>query len=630
MRPWQFAFHVPPERMFRTHTGEYRMTTTDLASPDEAQTEEPSLRDENSLPVDSLLGFTPPGDVYYRIYFAHSDMCMDGRTIHRGEMIKQARPDPKSDSQLWRFHRVTQRHYMLIAKKSGKALDVPNSRHDDVEMCQWDPSYGEFNEHFRLLPTGDGLFYLAARHSGKRICVKNAGKNDGDAVMQSGEGTAAHYRLRIVPDGESKDRVVDRDFVADANEKMRKLIIDVANKVPEVGSGLAGLMTMLWPEDDKFKRVWEQMKSYVKDLVRDMISQERLISLSHKLDGIQSCLNDYNREKYGAKPKSGFFTTLLGALNTAEPDFFDPREPQQTLPYFVALGSIRLAALREMCMSYKLIFGADDDQPQVHLKDLKDKIAAYVEGANTARERAIAWRMSKVRLEHESKGAGISTNHWWSVVDDYNGYRKTWQYNDTTSEDKGAESYARAALPLYEKEVRSQYSAELDSFFTPARLWRYMDPTVTDKPKKVATDILTGPFGGTKFSDFQDNPPPGSRITAIDLHAGDHIDGIRLHYDGKPGPLHGKAGGHHLHIDLGANEYIVGAWGRLRGEVGAVFLQTSLGRTFGGGWRDHSGVGEWVGDPPDNARAKLFSIGGKQGSGHVEALSFIWRYERDE
>jgi len=314
----------------------------------------------------------------------------------------------------------------------------------------------------------------------------------------------------------------------------------------------------------------------------------------------------------------------------AEPDFFDPREPQQTLPYFVALGSIRLAALREMCLSYKPIFGVDDDQPQQHLKDLKDKIDAYIEGATTARERAITWRVGKVHLHHESKSAGISNNHWWSVVDDYNGYKKTWYYNDLTSEDKGAEGYARAALPLYENEVRSQYSAELDSFFAPARLWRYLDPTVTDKPKKVATDIVTGPFGGTKFSDFQDNPKPGSRITAIDLHAGDHIDGIRLHYDGQPGPLHGKTGGHHLHIDLGANEYIVGAWGRLRNEVGAVFLQTNLGRTFGGGWRDFSGVGEWVGDPPDNARAKLFSIGGKQGSGHVEALSFLWRYERDE
>jgi len=230
------------------------MTITDLAPTDEAQTEEPILRDENSLPVDSLLGFTPPAEVYYRIYFSHSDMCMDGRSIHRGEAIKQSRPDPKSETQLWKFHRVTQRHYMLICKKSGKALDVPNGRHDDVDMCQWDPSFGEFNEHFRLLPTGDGLFYLVARHSGKRICVRNSGKNDGDAVIQSGEGTTANYRLRIVPDGESKDRVVDRDFVADSNEKMRKLIIDIAGKVPEVGSGLAGFMAMLRSRKADFSR----------------------------------------------------------------------------------------------------------------------------------------------------------------------------------------------------------------------------------------------------------------------------------------------------------------------------------------------------------------------------------------
>jgi len=621
------------EPAFRHRTqGNYRMTTTDLApTPDSTLDTMPLRRDDDTAPALEPLGFVPPAETYYRIYFSHSDMCMDGRTIHRGEMIKQAKPDPKSDSQLWKFHRVSPGHYMLIAKKSGKALDVPRGSHqENTDMCQWDVSWGAWNEHFRLRPTGDGLFYLEARHSGKRIGVKNGGKADGDSVVQGGNSGEAHFRLRIVQDGESKERVVDRDFVADANEKMRKLIIDVAGKVPEVGSGLAGLLSMLWPEDDKFQRVWQQMKSYVQDLVREMISQERLHSLSNKLAGIQSCLNDYNKEDYGAPPKAGFFTALLAALNTAEPDFFDPREPQQTLPYFIALGSIRLAALREMCMSYKKIFGKDDDKPQVHLEDLRKKIAAFVEGANTARERAIAWRLTKVRLEHTQESSFPSNNHWWSVVADYNGMKKTWYYNDLTSEDKGAEGYARAALPLYQNEVRSQYAAELDAFFGPARLWRYLDPTVTDKPKKVATDILTGPYGGVKFSDFQDAPPAGARITAIDIHAGDHIDGIQLHYDGKPGPLHGKRGGHHLHYDLAANETIVGAWGRLRGEIGAVFLQTNLGRTLGGGWRDGDNVGEWVGDPPDNARATLFSIGGKQGTGHVEALSFIWRYTRDE
>ncbi|QBB69324.1 hypothetical protein ELE36_02450 [Pseudolysobacter antarcticus] len=578
----------------------------------------------------STMAFAPVTDTYYRIYFSHSNKCLDSRTTNNGEFVKQMATNLTSDSQLWRFRQITTSHYMLIAKNSNRALDVPGGRHEDnVELCQWGQSEGAWNEHFRTMPAGDGEFYLVARHSQKRIGVKGASKDDSAAVVQHNDGAASNFRLRFVADGESKDRPSDRDFMIDTNEKMRALIIAVAGKVPTVGSGLQTLMELLWPQQDASTRVWDQMKSYVKELVREMIALERLKDLSKELEGIHSSLADYNTENYGTEIKKTSFGGLLTALNIAEPYFFDERDPEKALPFFIALGSIRLATLRELCLRYKDIYGKDDDKAAEHLKALKAKIVAYVTAANKARERAMDWRLKKIRIDHTSERFGISTLHRWAVVDDYNGFRRGWEYNDTTSEDKGAESYAKTAKPIYEKEALSQYSAELDTFFGPARLWRYLDPTVTDKPKKAITEILTGPVGGLKFTEFQDDPN-NERITAIDLHAGDHIDGIQFHYGNKPGPLHGKAGGHHLHYDLAADENIIGVWGRSRGEVGAVFFQTNKGRTLGGGWRDGDGVAEWIGDPASDTRAVLYRIGGRQGDGHVEALSFVWRYSRDE
>jgi len=83
-----------------------------------------------------------------------------------------------------------------------------------------------------------------------------------------------------------------------------------------------------------------------------------------------------------------------------------------------------------------------------------------------------------------------------------------------------------------------------------------------------------------------------------------------------PSPRCGGSGGHHLHYDLGGDENIIGASGRSRGNVGAVFFQTTKGRTLGGGWRDGDGVAEWISDPPSDTRAVLYRIGGRQGTRH--------------
>ncbi|WP_035054034.1 RICIN domain-containing protein [Andreprevotia chitinilytica] len=574
------------------------------------------------------MAFTPKDNSYYRITFKHSGLCMEAPTIHRGEAVLQAKPNVQSKGQLWRFQRIGQAHFMLVAKNSGKALDVPRSTHDDgAGLIQWDPYDSSTNQHFRLLPAGSGHYYLVARHSGKRICVKGGSKDASTGIVQAGDGVKDEYRIRLVLAEESATHAADRDFVVDANAEMRQVIIAIAGKAPKIGSGLQPLMELLWPAADPSKLLWEQMKRYVTELVREMIAAERLISLSNKLAGIQSSLQDYVAEDYGSPRKQGAFDGLLTALNNAEPDFFDERDPEKTLPYFVALGTIRLAALRELCESYKKIYGKDDDKPAVHLAALQKKIASYVLAANTAFKRAEAWRQTKIRVEHTKERSGISTNHTWAVVDDYDGFRREWRYNDTTGSGDGrAETNAKSAKQLREREVASQYGTELDSFFGPARLWRYLDPAVTLAPKKTTIEVLTGPFGAFRFDEFQDDPRD-QPITAIDLYAGDHIDGIEMHYGGKSAGLHGKRGGRHYHFDLEAGESIIGVWGSTRNEVSALFFQTNKGRNFGGGGPGHA---EWVGDPPDVVDATLYRIGGRKGTGHIEALSFVWRYTRDE
>lgn len=576
------------------------------------------------------MAFTPQPDRYYRLYFKHSGHCLDAHGAGRGEHVRQAKEAAGSDSQLWQFRPLEGRHYAISSKKSGRNFDVAGeTTNDGAVLLLWDRADHQWNQHYRVVPAGDGSYYLTARHSSKRISAKDKSKDEAANVVQWSEGGDEHFRFRIVPEGVAPQRELDRDFMADTSAQTRSTVLSIIGGAPEVGKALAALTAMLWPADDTARRIWEQMKRYVQELVREMVSRERLDDLVKQLDGLYSNLAAYNAESYGSPLKAGYFSGLLVSLNNAEPYFFDERDPEKVLPYFVQLGSLRLAVLLELCLSYKKIYGKDDDKAAEHLTQLRGKIDKFGKAATKARERALDWRVGKVRVQHDKTRDGITTNHHWSVVDDYDGYRRTWSYNDTTSADKGAEGYAYKGAELRRQEVRTQYAAELDMFFGPARLWRYIDPAVTERPKKIATDILTGPHGGVKYNPFQDGRNHG-RISAIDLYAGDQIDGIEVHYDGKPGGLHGGRGGRHQRLDLAADESIVSVWGRIRNNLlGAVYFQTSKGRTFGGGIGDGH-YAEWIGDPPEGSRAVLHSIGGLAGTAHIEALSFTWRYEYDE
>jgi len=579
------------------------------------------------------MAFYPAGDKTYRIVFKHSNKCMDVGNIHRGALLRHQHIDVNSDKQLFRFRKLDARHYVIQSVHSGKSVDVARASHDDnAVVCQWDPSDSEWNEHFRFIPAGEGHYYLVARHSEKTIAAKDGTTAEGEYIVQSGrQGAQVDWvKVRFVPDSDSLDGISGRDFVADSSALTRTIIIGIAGKVPEIGGGLSALMGLFWPADDTGERVWNQMRRYVNDLVRELIAQEQLDQLAKQLEGLRLQLASYNKEKFGSQIKGGTFTTLLGLFNAAEPFFFDAREPQRRLPFFVALGTMRLAALRELYMSYADIYLEADKNAAQHLTDLKDKIKKFTDAATLSRERALEWRLGKVSVIHtETTSWGVvgpSTNHHWSAHDAYDGFHREWSYNTLTGGTTNAEALARKAHVDRQAEVRSQFSAELDRFLSPARLWRYLDPTVTEKPKEITAELQTGPHGGQGHTEFADDPK-GKPITRIVVHAGARVDGIEVFYGGVSGGLHGWRGGSTHTLDLEPGETIIGVWGRAGAALDAVYFETSKSRQVGGGGR---GGGDWIASPSDEFGSVLARIGGRQGSKHIEALKFFWRYTKQE
>jgi hypothetical protein len=435
------------------------------------------------------------------------------------------------------------------------------------------------------------------------------------------------------PDGGASPEV---SYIADSTGlDFRALVLGVVGNVPKAGSALQGLAGFFWKQDTEASAVFDQMKTYVDTLVPELIARERVIELEHRLVGLHQVLNDYNRTSYGTVQKGQWFTSLLSDLDKADPFFFDERNPEKTLTYFVPMGTLRIAALEEQYLYYDRIYGQADPDRDDHLKRLKDVIGAYSGALAKAQTAAIRWRVQdKVTFDVQTKkvfgGLGSSTTTTWTATDSLCPWQISFSHNSLSGGETYGEEKAKIQLAQRRAQVDAAYKADLDLLFAPAYLWPYLDPTNPDKPPSAQPEptpiyVTSGPFGSFSNEPTFDDNPNGDPVTRIVVYAGSRVDGVEVFYGGRSGGLHGARSGNAYSLDLGPGETIVSASGRGGDAMDALQFTTSTGRTVGGG---ASGGTPWYAAPPQGSDGVLFKISGRQGRAHLATLNLTWTYVR--
>jgi Jacalin-like lectin domain len=128
----------------------------------------------------------------------------------------------------------------------------------------------------------------------------------------------------------------------------------------------------------------------------------------------------------------------------------------------------------------------------------------------------------------------------------------------------------------------------------------------------TVTDVVGGP-GGRVFMDQA--PEQGARVIEVQVHSGEYVDSVELLYmldDGRTvmGPLHGGPGGQLSAFHLDADEYLVGASGRVGEYIDSIEFQTNkrTSPTYGGsgGNRNFN-----VSVPPNNQVTGFAGRGGQ-------------------
>jgi ribosomal silencing factor RsfS len=131
----------------------------------------------------------PKANTYYNLIARHSGKALDvsGASQQNGANVIQW-DKTGGDNQKWQLVDTGQilgeGYYQIIARHSGKALDVSGaSQQNGANVVQWDKTGGD-NQKWQLVDAGGGYYNLIVRHSGKALDVFGASQQNGANVGQ--------------------------------------------------------------------------------------------------------------------------------------------------------------------------------------------------------------------------------------------------------------------------------------------------------------------------------------------------------------------------------------------------------------------------------------------------------------
>jgi hypothetical protein len=198
-------------------------------------------------------------------------------------------------------------------------------------------------------------------------------------------------------------------------------------------------------------------------------------------------------------------------IQTMERQFFDFKSPEKRLPHFVAFGTLKLVALRELYLFSQTYFGPSQDPINVYLPKLRKSFDDYSQAAADMRERTLAWRMSKLECDkHEDEravylGSGHTRPAYTPVVQPRDRFCQ-WEGPRVTGPehrmDESAIWPSDQACRDRSAEVRYGFLSQLDVILEPTRHWEALAnvPDLPPPPGPGAVD---------------DNPPQDTALGIV-------------------------------------------------------------------------------------------------------------------
>lgn len=425
--------------------------------------------------------------------------------------------------------------------------------------------------------------------------------------------------------------------------KLEGLLEGVVGLIPEVGGVFSLLLSTLWPSGPGTAEIWNDMTTYMQAMMTGLLDQTALNELNGKLQDYRVDISRYVEDKPGPD-KAKDLKDILTRLDKDERYFLNESQPQQSLTYLLAFGTISVLMRAERAYNYLALSTEAGDSPpadadaELARTNLAASITRLTQGVNKALVGAVQWRTDLIQLTNPTNG--LASYH---VTDAYTSY--------TVPYDRQADAERQQQqLRAY---VSAQYEAQLRAYAIPAGLWGYLTPantqpgtnpgrpgsaqapafptiTFRQRPERQVVRMAVGTMNAPDTFDFQADLG-GSPLRAVGLyHNGSAagLVGLQLtRADGQVLPL-GKTDGAatvSVVLDADGGEALVALYGGSGSWVDELYLRTNKGRDFGLG--DSSGGTDFFGAAPQGTDARLMTVAGTLANGYISSLTFTWEYQ---
>jgi hypothetical protein len=266
----------------------------------------------------------------------------------------------------------------------------------------------------------------------------------------------------------------------------RDILTTGLKAVPEVGSVLSGVTSFLW-KDPKPDRLFDELVTYVKQLVPESITAERVGQQNFDVAGLRLLLQAYKAEG-NLVEKGKKLDYLQNRLRELEPAYLNNPDtpPEKVLPLVIAYGRLRLAVVRERLLHQKEYY--PDNVSTLLVPDYNDTVKALGDAAKDIKQKIIDNRLAKLHSDHDMRTdydkpiwgtGGFLNTSWYTAGDDF----CDWHF-----EHKDDENAAKADLAARTDAVRKAYNRELDVLLAPITNWPSITPVA--QPAKANGEPL--------------------------------------------------------------------------------------------------------------------------------------------
>jgi hypothetical protein len=448
-----------------------------------------------------------------------------------------------------------------------------HGREDGTHIVQAHWNANAESQRFRLIPAGQGYYRIQCRHTEKFWDVAGVSTAAGAVLTQyhyiPGGDNQLFRPVLVLGEGRQPDQ---RSF-QEVTESLRRALVRMASAGPGLGTGIGDLLRLLWPTDHD-RSFWQQQTEYVDARLAEFLRPEQLAGLEKRLFVLAQTLRQANNTALPTADRWGSLVATVAEAAGIQRDFLLPGhvESKQLLSHLVAWGTLVLAAHSQLVRDYDALHPGTPEAERsqgkaVYQQQLQTALSTFSSLLAAARAETLHARAAAISM--------WSTKDHCAVVDYHTGWQKGFHAHE--------HNLALESYHARQRQMAVQLEAELDALLAPARLWRFLDPTVTERPAAETVRRAVGPVPGLLHNEPVDDI--AGTISSISIGARDQaFFGAVVTYTNGRRCVTGREYAGMSTLTLEPGEYFCNAYGVERHtEVASLTLETNRGRVLSTG-----------------------------------------------